>query len=61
MRNFFDEHMSASGMHRGRWAEGAGAIGRARVRRRYARTLARLREEHNHVAEPLMDALERLG
>ena len=48
-------------MHRGRWAEGAGAIGRARVRRRYERTLAELRDEGNHVAAPLMDSLERLG
>ena len=61
MRAFFDGQMSASGMHRGRWAEGAGAVGRARVRRRYERTLAQLDEEGNHVAAPLMDTLERLG
>ena len=45
----------------GRWAEGAGAVGRARVRRRYERTLAQLDEEGNHVAPPLLDTLERLG
>jgi hypothetical protein len=61
MREFFDGQMSASGMHRGRWAEGSGAIGRARVRRRYERTLAQLRDEGNHVAAPLMGSLERLG
>jgi hypothetical protein len=61
MRAFFDGEMSASGMHRGRWAESAGPIGRARIRRRYERTLAQLRDEGNHVAGPLADALERLG
>ena len=61
MRAFFAEQMSAAGMHRSRWAEGAGAMGRIRVRRRYERTLARLEEEQNHVAAPLIDALERLG
>ena len=61
LRSFFDGEMSASGMHRGRWADGAGTVGRARVRRRYERTLERLAEEGNHVARPLMDALERLG
>ena len=61
MRSFFNDEMSAPGMHRGRWAEGAGAIGRSRVRRRYERTLERLEQENNHVARPLMDTLERLG
>jgi len=61
MRAFFDGQMSAKGMHRGRWAEGVGAIGRTRVRKRYERTLARLDQEGNHVAPPLLDALERLG
>ncbi len=51
MRAFFDGEMSASGMHRGRWAEGAGTLGRARVSRRYERTLVAARsEEGNHVA-----------
>lgn len=61
MRAFFDGEMSASGMHRGRWAQGTGALGRARVSRRYERTLERLEREGNHVARPLMDTLERLG
>jgi hypothetical protein len=57
---FFDDEMSAGSMHRGRWAEGAGPLGRTRIRRRYARTLERLAAERNHVAAPLQDALERL-
>ena len=61
MRTFFEGEMDASGMHRGRWAEGVGAIGRARVRRRYERTLSALRAEGNHVAVPLTETLERLG
>jgi hypothetical protein len=61
LRAFFDGEMSADGMHRGRWAEGAGVLGRTRVRRRYERTLERLDEEGNHVARPLIDVLERLG
>ena len=61
LQRFFDGEMSAAGMHRGRWAEGAGPVGRARVRRRYERTLERLAEEQNHVAIPLRDAFERLG
>ncbi len=61
MRAFFDGEMSASTMHRGRWAESAGAVGRARVRRRYERTLAQLEREGNHAAGPLMEALERLS
>ncbi len=61
LRSFFDGEMSASGMHRGRWAEGAGALSKTRVRRRYERTLERLDAEGNHVAKPLLDVLERLG
>jgi hypothetical protein len=61
MRSFFDAEMSAETMNRGRWAKGAGALGRARVRRRYERTLAALEEEGNHVAKPLIEAYERLG
>ena len=45
----------------GALGRGVGAIGRARVRRRYERTLAQLRDEGNHVAAPLRDSLERLG
>ncbi|HYH60844.1 MAG TPA: sulfotransferase [Solirubrobacterales bacterium] len=61
LRDFFDGEMSAAGMHRGRWAEGAGTLGRARVIRRYERTLSKLSEEGNHVARPLQEVLERLG
>ncbi|CAN5559164.1 hypothetical protein BH10ACT11_BH10ACT11_07860 [soil metagenome] len=61
MRHFFDDEMSASNMHRGRWAEGAGKIGRARVRHKYERTLQALEDEGNHVARPLLEAYERLG
>jgi hypothetical protein len=61
MRSFFEGEMSASSMHRGRWADGAGPVGRVRVSRRYARTLADLEREGNHVAAPLMSALDRLG
>ncbi|MGI9020300.1 MAG: sulfotransferase family protein [Solirubrobacterales bacterium] len=60
-RAFFDGHMSAGQAHRGRWTEGVGPVERARVRRRYERTLAALAEERNHVAAPLLDAYERLG
>jgi len=61
LRSFFDGEMSAAGMHRGRWAQGAGTLGRTRVQRRYERTLERLEGEGNHVARPLMDVMERLG
>lgn len=59
--DFFEREMSAEGMHRGRWAEGAGVVGKTRVQMRYRRTLDRLEDEGNHVAAPLKDALERLG
>jgi len=61
MRAFFEEEMSARNMHRGRWAESAGTVGRARVQRRYRQTLGALEREGNHVAAPLIDALERLS
>ena len=61
MGTFFREEMSAAGMHRGRWAKGLGTVGRARVRKRYERTLDALAAERNHVAPALIDALERLG
>ena len=61
MKGFFEEEMSAANMHRGRWSEGAGALGRARVRRKYERTLAALESEGSHVAGPLIEAYERLG
>lgn len=61
MRAFFESEMSAQNMHRGRWAESTGTVGRARVRRRYRQTLGQLEREGNHVAAPLLDALERLS
>jgi len=61
MRAFFESEMSAQNMHRGRWAQAAGVMGRARVQRRYRQTLGQLELEGNHVAEPLIDALERLS
>jgi hypothetical protein len=61
MQAFFEAEMSSSGMNRGRWAEGVGPVGRARVRRRYERTLSALGAEGNHVAGPLVETLERLG
>ena len=61
MRTFFDGEMSADNMHRGRWARGAGRLGRARVQRRYERTLTQLEREGNHVAAPLLDTLGRIG
>ena len=61
MRELFERGMSAETMHRGRWREGAGRLAQARVQRRYERTLAALEREGNHVARPLIEALERLG
>lgn len=61
IRDFFEQRMGAGAAHRGRWAEGLGSISRARVRRKYERTLAALAAEGNHVAAPLADAYERLG
>jgi hypothetical protein len=60
-REFFERSMGTGAAHKGRWAEGLGALGRTRVRRRYERTLERLAEEDNHVAEPLIAAYERHG
>jgi hypothetical protein len=61
LRSFFDAEMSAAGMHRGRWADGVGPLGRRRVMLRYRRTLGQLAAEGNHVARPLLETLERLG
>jgi hypothetical protein len=61
IREFFDVEMGASQAHRGRWAEGLGSLERARVRRKYERTLGGLEREGNHVAAPLRSAFERLG
>ena len=60
VRAFFEGEISAENMHRGRWAESAGAVGRTRVQRRYRQTLRALEREGNHVAAPLIEALERL-
>lgn len=61
IRRFFDEEMSPTAANRGRWAKGLGPVARARVRRKYERTLGSLADEGNHVAAPLADAYERLG
>ncbi len=61
MREFFEAKMTATGANLGRWADGLGAFGRRRVRRRYERTLAALDAEGNHVATPLIEAYERHG
>jgi Sulfotransferase family len=60
-REFFEGRVGADAAHRGRWSEGLGPLGRVRVRHKYERTLASLRDEGNHVAAPLIDAYERLG
>jgi hypothetical protein len=61
IRSFFDAEMGPDEAHSGRWADGLGSIERARVRRKYERTLGTLADEGNHVAAPLLDAYERLG
>ena len=58
---FFADEMGSGQAHRGRWGEGMGSVDRARVRRKYERTLAALDAERNHVAGPLLEAYERLG
>jgi len=59
MREFFDLQMSPEAAHSCRWQEGLGVLGRARVRRKYERTLRALEAEGNHVAPPLLDAYAR--
>jgi hypothetical protein len=61
MRSFFDERMSPDAAHLGRWRDGIGRLGAARVRRKYERTLDALEREGNHVARPLLVAYERTG
>ena len=61
IREYFDGRMDAGAANRGRWSKGLGPLGRARVRRKYERTLSELAAEGNHVAAPLADAYERLG
>jgi len=60
-RAFFDGEMGPAAANRGRWSHGLGSVSRARVRRKYERTLAALNAEGNHVAASLIDAYERLG
>lgn len=60
-RAFFEREMGSDAAHAGRWSTGLGPLGRARVRRKYERTLAALADERNHAAPPLLDAYERLG
>lgn len=57
----FEGEMSASAIPGDRWAQSLGRVGRARVRRRYERTLSSLQAEGNHAARPLIEAYERLG
>lgn len=59
MREFFESEMGPGAAHQGRWREGLGAISRARVRRKYERTLRTLDREGNHVAPVLIDSYER--
>jgi hypothetical protein len=61
IRSFFEERMGAGDANRGRWSRGLGPLARARVRRKYERTLAGLSDEGNHVAAPLIAAYERMG
>jgi hypothetical protein len=61
MRSFFDAEMSPQNAHLGRWRDGIGKVGAARVRRKYERTLEALEREGNHVASPLRAAFERTG
>ncbi len=60
-RAFFEREMGPDAAHAGRWSRGLGPVGKARVRRKYERTLGALADEGNHVALPLLEAYERLG
>ena len=59
MREFFDREMGPAAAHQGRWSDGLGLVSRARVRRKYERTLQALEHEGNHVAPVLLEAYER--
>jgi hypothetical protein len=59
IREFFDDRMSPSTAHKGRWAEDVGRLARRRVLRKYERTLEALREEGNHCAPKLIASYER--
>jgi hypothetical protein len=60
VRSFFEERMRPGAAHRGRWSEGLSTLGRARVRRKYERTLRELDREDNHVAPHLLESYGRL-
>ncbi len=59
MSDFFEMRMTPEAAHLGRWRQQLGAVGRARVDRRYRRLLAALQAEGNHAAPPLLEALEK--
>jgi hypothetical protein len=59
IREFFEAEVTAEAAHLGRWRTELGPAGRARVRRRYERTVAALGREGNHAAPALIAALER--
>lgn len=59
LREFFEGQMGPEAAHQGRWSEGLSPLGRARVRRKYERTLQALADEGNHVAPALLEAYER--
>ena len=61
MRAFFENEMTAERAHVGRWRRELRPLGRARVQRRYERTVAALEREGNHAAPSLRAALERDG
>ncbi|HKJ35094.1 MAG TPA: sulfotransferase [Solirubrobacterales bacterium] len=59
MREYFHSSMGPEHAHIGRWRTQLGPIARARVARRYRRTVERLVVEGNHAAPPLLSLLER--
>lgn len=61
IREWFEREMTQESAHMGRWADGLGPLGRARVRRKYERTLRTLEREGVHCARPLIDLYEREG
>lgn len=59
IRTFFETRMHPGAAHQGRWRESLGALGRARVKRKYERTLQLLEREGNHAAPLLRNFYER--
>lgn len=59
IREFFESEVTPEAAHLGRWRTELGPAGRARVRRRYERTVEALSHEGNHAAPALAAALER--